>query len=295
MQDFNATNQINACGRCHSGSVRVSLLTGAPLPTGDADLGIVCATCHDPHQTNSNPVQLRNPLASLTDYYMPTNGSFASNYNPAINICAQCHNHAGASWTNTESEPHHSLQYNMMLGTVGELETGAAINLPGTHALSITNQCIDCHMQTQPYVNETQPAVTGHSFNVTSYALCVTCHGGTESSMALNVTEMTMEISNEVQQLKLDLDFWATNKAPASLMAKYGALAWEYTTPGSLNPSAGPGPDATEQASIPDNIKKARFNLYVVQNDGSYGIHNIISTETLLGDAEDWIEQAFDQ
>src|SRR5208282_5937331 len=123
VQDFNATNEINNCGRCHSGTVRLALLNGTALPEGDADVGIVCATCHDPHQTNSNPAQLRNPLASMKDYYMPASGAFTNYYNPNINICAQCHNHAGASWTNNAREPHHSLQYNMLLGTVGELES----------------------------------------------------------------------------------------------------------------------------------------------------------------------------
>ncbi len=101
-------------------------------------------------------------------------------------------------------------------------------------------------------------------------------------------------VSNQIQGIKFDLDYWATNKAPASLMAKYGTLAWEYTTPGGLS-SGGPGPDATEQTQIPENIRKARFNLYVVQNDGSFGIHNPDQAITLLDAAEDWIEEELDQ
>ena len=123
----NTKSQVNDCGRCHSGSVRLSLLEGTPLPTGDTQIGVVCVVCHDPHQTNGNPVQLRNPLASTNDYFMPTNGNFAKYYDPNINVCAQCHNHAGASWTNTAGEPHHSLQYNMYLGTVGELRAASHI------------------------------------------------------------------------------------------------------------------------------------------------------------------------
>jgi hypothetical protein len=76
------------------------------------------------------------------------------------------------------------------------------------------------------------------------------------------------------------------------LSAKYGTLAWEYTTPGGLS-SGGPGPDATEQLLIPENIRKARFNLYVVQNDGTLGIHNPAYAATLLETADDWIYEAF--
>jgi hypothetical protein len=318
VQNMNATNQISSCGRCHSGSVRLSLLeTNAlpdwdeagqfqfagvrlslletnALPEGDADIGIVCATCHDPHQAGANPAQLRNPVASTNDYFMPTNGTFASYYEANINLCAQCHNHAGASWTNNESEPHHSPQYNMLLGTIGELESGLAPYQPGSHALLITNQCVGCHMQTTPFVSEAQPAVTGHSFKVETYEICLNCHGLSESLMTSNVTFVAGAVSNQIQEVKFDLDYWATNKAPASLMAKYGTLAWEYTTPGGLS-SGGPGPDATEQSQIPVNIQKARFNLYVVRNDGSFGVHNPFYAETLLTAAEDWIQEELDQ
>jgi hypothetical protein len=289
VEDFNAPNQIDSCGRCHSGSVRLSLLETNALPTGDADIGIVCATCHDPHQTNGYPAQLRNPIASTNDYFMSTNGTFARQYDPKINVCAQCHNHAGASWTNTMSEPHHSPQYNMLLGTIGELDSGLPPYQPGSHALLITNQCVGCHMQKSRFVSEAQPAVTGHSFEVTTYNLCLNCHPFPEAL----ATFAMGTVSNQIQAVKFDLDYWATNKAPASL-AKYGTLAWEYTTPGELS-SRGPGPDATEQSQIPANIQKARFNLYVVLNDGSFGVHNPVYTITLLDTAEGWIEEELDQ
>ena len=68
-----------------------------------------------------------------------------------INLCAQCHNDHGASWTNSSAPPHKSPQYNMLLGTVGELDSGSAQYDPGSHGLLITNQCVGCHMQSAPY------------------------------------------------------------------------------------------------------------------------------------------------
>jgi hypothetical protein len=47
-------------------------------PPRRRQMGIECITCHDPHQTNGYPAQLRYPLASTNDYFMPTNGVFAS-------------------------------------------------------------------------------------------------------------------------------------------------------------------------------------------------------------------------
>ncbi len=292
-EDMNPAKRIKSCGRCHSGSVRLSLLETNPLPSGDADIGIVCSVCHDPHKTNAYPAQLRNPLASTNDYFMSTNGAFASQYNPKINICAQCHNHAGASWTNNACEPHHSLQYNMLLGAIGQGYSSLPSYQPGSHALLITNQCVGCHMQTTAFASGAQPANTGHSFQVYQYGLCLNCHVSVEPISFL-VTFVTSGVSNEIQQVVFDLDYWATNKAPASLMAKYGTLAWEYTAPGGLS-SGGPGPNAKEQTLIPEKIRKARFNLYVVQNDGSFGIHNPKYVAELVDQAEEWIEEELDQ
>jgi hypothetical protein len=284
--NFNSTNLIDSCGRCHSGSVRYSLFEGLPLPYGDADVAIVCATCHDPHQTNANPFQLRFPLASTNDYFVTTSGGFTNQVNPAINLCAQCHNHRGASWTNSAAPPHYSPQYNILLGTVGELASGLAPYQPAAHALLITNQCAGCHMQTSPFQGPGQPAVTGHTFTVDSYNLCLSCH----SEPGPLVQFVQGAISNQIQTLKQELDRWASStNAPASLYAKYNTRAWEYTMPGQLS-SGGPGPDATEQALIPVNIQKARFNLYLIFYDRSFGVHNGPYSVTLLDQAAQWIQ-----
>ena len=150
---------------------------------------------------------------------MPTNGTFAKLYNPMINICAQCHNHAGASWTNNACEPHHSPQYNMLLGTIGESDSGLPPYLPGAHALLVTNQCAGCHMQTTPFVSDAQPATNGHSFKVETYNVCINCHFTTSSPlneflMTLLVTTVTNEIASQIQTVKFDLDYWATSTMP---------------------------------------------------------------------------------
>ena len=51
------------------------------------------------------------------------------------------------------------------------------------------------------------------------------------------------------------------------------------------------GPNAAGQALIPDNIKKARFDLYLVVNDGSLGTHNWIFALNLLSASESLIFQ----
>jgi hypothetical protein len=86
------------------------------------------------------------------------------------------------------------------------------------------------------------------------------------------------------------LDQWATTKNTNSWASKYGALGWEYTTPGDLSNPTGSttivGPSSAEQGQIPQAIKDARFNLYLVSRDRSYGIHNAPYIRNLLETAK---------
>jgi hypothetical protein len=303
------------CGQCHSGSARLSLLNVRPLQAGDADMPVVCVVCHDPHAEHAytnvlNGIysftnllsgvsiiisnnqlgavytnQVRNPLSSTNNYSI-TNGTFASQYNPNINVCAQCHNDRGASWTNWNYPPHHSLQYNMLLGTVGEVPGGAPPNLPATHS-QLEKQCVACHMQTEPCQSATNAAITGHSFRVQLFNVCTPCHDGQGQEL---VQFLNFVVSTYVSQLKESLDTWATNAAPPELRS-YGTLAWEYANPGGLS-SGGPGPtNAALQSLINTNIQKARFNLYSVYNDGSGGVHNPFFSINLLSNAQVWVQQ----
>jgi hypothetical protein len=215
---------------------------------------------------------------------------FSNYYNASINVCGQCHNDAGASWTNSAAPPHLSPQYNLLLGTVGELDPPQT-HFPASHATKLTNQCVACHMQTTPFVSQAAPGDGGHKFTVDSYVVCAECHGtlATVPQFMQRVQQFRKGNALYIQQLTLDLDYWATNGAPAALRVKYGTNAWEYTAPGGLSPGALAGPNAAEQASIPTNIQKARFNVYIVFSDQSLGVHNPDYFLDLLDQAETWI------
>lgn len=299
VEDMNPAGRINACGRCHSGSSRLALMKGEdPVITvaNDANVGITCAVCHDPHRNRAwtnvlsgavTTNQLRYPVASTNDFFLATSGAFTNRFD--INVCAQCHNHRGASWTSSARPPHYSPQYNMLLGTVGELVPGIS-PWRAAHATSIEKQCIGCHMPKQGDGSDAHPAFVGHTFRVESLDSCTACHGSPEPLLAF----ATFAITSQIQTVKSYLDLWATTKAPEALRTKYGARAWEYTNPGGLS-TGGPGPNSSEQAQIPDNIKKARFNLYLVKYDGSYGVHNGPHAVSLLESARIWVEAELNQ
>ena len=302
-EDMNPPSRINSCGRCHSGTARLAMVNGVPASTiattltNDANVAITCAVCHDPHSlhvwTNvlSGVVstnQLRYPVASTNYYSLTTSSTFTNRYD--INVCAQCHNDRGAAWTSSSRPPHHSPQYNLMMGSVGVRADGSdpvTNPRPSSHAMFITNQCASCHMPTREYVSEADPAVTGHSFQVTSFESCRQCHPADPAGLVEFTKDFVIE--PRIQELLASLDRWATNYSPLVLRTNYGALAWEYTSPGELS-SGLSGPSTAEQNLIPDPIKQARFNLYIVNNDGSYGVHNALYSVDLLDDALLWVQ-----
>jgi hypothetical protein len=318
IPDMNPANVITNCGQCHSGSARLSLLYVEPPPTDDANIPVVCAVCHDPHaehtftnvlngvHTFTNKLtgegtvisntqlgavytqQILNPLASTANYSISMNAPFTNQYNANINLCAQCHNDRGASWTNWSEPPHQSLQYNMLLGTVGVLTNTTSPNLPGTHS-QLEKQCVACHMQTATNQSASPPVIAGHGFTVQLYNTCTPCHGAGQGQGLVQL--LNFIVTSKVSEVKADLDTWALTKAPVALRS-YGKNAWQYANPGTNSLSSG-GPCPTSymlQTNIPVNIQKARFNLYSAFNDGSGGVHNPFYVLDLLNTADMWVQ-----
>ena len=242
------------------------------------------------------------PVAAFTNKY---------NANLNINICAQCHNDRGAAWADTARAPHQSVQYNFLLGSVGQLLDGPATFNPGTHAglpsskiysisgtFYLTNQCANCHMQSD------SSDADNHTFAVTSDAVCYNCH--LTPPEILEQYYLTPAISNSVTTLITGMNRWAARQTNALLTAT-NVVAWEYTSPGGLtwsnnpagqviswslnNPVTFTGPSTAGQALIPDQIKRARFNMYLVLNDGSFGVHNPTLALNLLNAAQIWVSQ----
>jgi hypothetical protein len=311
-----SANNISSCGRCHSGSARLALINGlnpAVTLANDYDVAITCVVCHDPHQTNANPAQLRNPLSSTKDFFLTTSDVFTNKYNANtnINLCGQCHNDRGATWKDTSLAPHRSLQSNFLLGSVGELLNGSSTFSPGSHAglpgsasfsisgrFYLTNQCADCHMQSDGL------GAPNHSTLITSDKVCLNCH--LIPPAVLEEFYLTPVISNSVTTLITALNRWAANQTN-SLLATKDMVAWEYTSPGGLtwqtnsagnvtgwtlnNPVTFTGPGTAGQTLIPDKVKRTRFNLYLVLNDGSFGVHNPTLAINLLNAAQIWMVQ----
>jgi hypothetical protein len=124
-----------------------------------------------------------------------------------------------------------------------------------------------------------------HRMRLQAYESCLECHPLPEQ-----LTEFTkLAVTYQIENVKAWLDFWGATAAPEPLRSTYGSRAWEYTRAGKLSPG-GPGPNAEEQTLIPTNIQKARFNLYLVLSDQSYGVHNPPLAVSLLDTARAWVQ-----
>lgn len=303
-----ATGQARmlACGACHSGAVRMAMLTAkqnntaVTLPSGEeaATTGITCAVCHDAHVKTANGAQLRNPTHSTQafSYSTATNTTFAAQYDANVSICGQCHNARGATWKDTSRGPHHSQQYNMLTATIGYLVSTNAPRI-SAHATQVTGQCATCHVQSHSVASPTEenPNYTGHQFSPRLNS-CQPCHID-EADAASKVEATQTDTKRRIQALKTLLDQWATTKSDPALRAKYGTYAWEYSTIGDVTDPSGAlvaggakAPASAEQALIPDPIKQARFNLYIVAHDLSYGVHNAKYAQDLLKAGETLVQ-----
>ena len=165
-------------------------------------------------------------------YSTSTNTTFAAQYNPDIQICGQCHNMRGARWQDTSRPPHHSPQYNILVGQ-GAYDLGTSDHCRPRRG--IPNQCVQCHTHPHPADEPSleSPSYTGHAFEV-RFENCVVCHITTDA-VEQAVTNTQQELKTQIDTVRALLDSWATTKSPADLQAKYGALSWEYSTPGQLS------------------------------------------------------------
>jgi PKD repeat protein len=335
-----------SCGPCHSGATRMAMLrnyekgsTYLDLPSGAEAMaaGVTCAVCHDPH-ADVQAAQLRNPMRStnyytlftgsvtVTNYTTNTSGQvsseikyknnvFNAQYDPNVQVCAQCHNSRGARWDGRSKTwnmasnsmvlgtsqsfsrpPHHSPQYNLLVGIVQDdyfntNSLGVATNFLQRHGTSAsgssgvynTNQCATCHVV--GYAVNANTNVTGHTFALNTRGCTISgCHGSLPDYEAV-MEETEESLAHAVDLLnQWSLTFGTHLFGPVNA-ARYKENGWEYTTRGSLSTATNAGPSSADQLKIPNAIKQARFNLYMVSYDGSGGIHNPRYATALINDA----------
>jgi len=290
---------VNVCGQCHNtrGARWDGRGYGLLTTTNAVTNMVVTAAYTNQYTTNYNSY---NQIVGIVTNPVPT-GGWVTNYiatNYLATVTGLTTNISGFS-----RAPHNSPQYNMLIGilqpdylnstngkafyTNGPVNNG--IGIYATHSGITargssynTNQCATCHV---PSYTTTAGNVTGHTFNLDANGCAL---GGCHTSGWPDYPDYRTETTNTLAAVVDLLNTWATNNAPGLFTNynKYLQNSWEYTSPGPLASLTNSGPSSADQLLLPTNIMQARFDLYMVRNDGSLGVHNPTFIPLLLKDAE---------
>jgi PKD repeat protein len=285
-----------------------------------------------PTTADKRTVYTTNFMGAVTTNVVFYGTTFGSFYDPNIQVCGQCHNTRGARWdglafglitngttisvglttnvTGYSRPPHHSPQYNILIGIVQPdyLNTnglGVATNFLARHSGFSgspynTNQCATCHVPN--YAINANTNVTGHTFDLDTKGCAL---GGCHLSGVPDIGSTQVNTTNNLTRIVNLLTQWATNKAPAILGSAYNTSkenSWEFSTVGGLASATvvggvlvtNPGPSSGNQVKLPADIRQARFDAYMVLHDGSMGVHNPGYIRFLLTDAENKVLNQFD-
>jgi PKD repeat protein len=290
---------VNICGQCHNTrgarwDGRAYGLISNSVPVTNL---VISAAYTNSYVTNYN---LYGQIVGILTNTYPTGGTVT---NPVVTNVLVMTTGLTSVTNGFSRAPHNSVQYNMLIGilqpdylnstngktvyTNGVLNNG--IGLYATHSGIAarspynTNQCATCHV---PSYSTASGNVSGHTFNMDPNGCAL---GGCHTSGYPDYEDYQVQTTNNIAAVVDLLNRWATNNGPAILGAnysKYKQNSWEYTSPGVLASVTNAGPSSSDQLKLPAVIQQARFDVYMVRNDGSLGVHNPTFIPILLKDAE---------
>lgn len=256
--------------------------------------GLTCSVCHQPHNAEDNPAQLR--LSGL---------EAESAADSSTHICGKCHNRgavasaAAGSWRSSRGT--HSGQFANLMGYGGWNWGMVGIQGPARHG-TMEGNCARCHVSSTT-VNNASGAFAvqdvGHTFKVIpcrntdvgtggvdttdacteaqrDFSACATsdCHGSQESALhALEGTQSTIKAYTYLLWTDLDHDD-AIDAFPVDSGWLPRIMAHDAARPAGTKRLATSGADTVFTVA-----KGARFNVLTFGHpighaDGSWGVHN---------------------
>jgi hypothetical protein len=247
------------CARCHSTEGFIETLwTGLDTTANDIPLpqGLRCATCHDFHSSLDFENEPNHAIRTTSAVTLIADGSKIVEFeNEESNLCMNCHqartNPAddadGAAMVYIEEHygPHHAPQANFING-LGGYEFGALLSTSGSH--ESLSSCVDCHM------HEGGTETGGHTW-APGIESCTSCHDGATD----------FDINGEVTVIEGLMD----------------DLTAALITAGMLDAEGHAIEDVSHQA---DSVG-ALWNLLLLEEDKSIGIHNPAYAKALLNNS----------
>jgi hypothetical protein len=241
------------CKTCHTSEGFVARASGTPLAADyvvENPTSIHCFTCHAPHTNGDFSVRWTTDATLMNGASADLKGG---------NLCVACHRsrrdvrtYVKALTLSTRFGPHHGPQGDMLIGSNGYEYAGYEYEQTNHHSAT-TDGCLDCHMKTT-----LQNVVGGHSFNMSygaegaeilNTAACAKCHG--------EIGDFA-EVGGEYSQASVDI--LVAQLEVLLVNAGFITMDGETAVPNAVAVSAG-------QAG-------AVYNLLLVKEDRSHGVHN---------------------
>ena len=258
------------CKGCHTSEGFVARATGTTIPdVVDNPTSIHCFTCHAPH-TNGDFRVRWTAVATLM------NG--ASYDLKGGNLCVACHHSRRDIRTYVTAQttlsnrwgPHHGPQGDMLVGSNG-YEYASYTYERSNHRSATIDGCLDCHKKTT-----SRNVVGGHSFNmawdtgsgeILNTAACAKCHGTisdfSEVGLGTTLAQDSVDVLADALQARL-------------VTANLITVVDDVATPKSVKTSA--------------DSAGAVWNLLLVKEDRSHGVHNPKYIVGLLKSAIEFIQ-----
>ena len=250
----------NTCVPCHTAegffevNINSNHTSTAPYKSFH---GQTCAVCHDPHDSTGEH-QLRiaedyNSIDSVTHL-----ARYKTTGEPAY-ACDVCH-HLRPGTDIPGSRVHESHQTDMLNGTVGYRYPGVVYPNSKRHNTTDQDRCVGCHMAQASA--DKQNFVGGHTFSM--FAAANPDSGGPATDLYL--TEACQKCHSEIVA---NFDYKGTQTRVTELLDAVKARLVLSASGTPLYSKA----DMTA-GKITEAQMNAAYNWYVVNNDGSRGIHN---------------------
>ncbi len=258
----------NTCVPCHTaeGFFEVNFASAhtaaSPYKNGN---GQTCQVCHDPHEKGTEH-QLR-----LSEDYLSRDSLGVAKYKSdgtAAHACDVCH-HLRPGNELVGARMHESHQSDMLNGTVGYRYAGKKYP-EGLHGRYVTNRCVGCHMATAS--SDKSDYVGGHTFAVKATV--------TDSTGATHEYYNTQACTGCHADMGENFDYHGIQTRVTQLLDQIKAKL-------PLSSSGSPLYSTADYTSgkLTEKQYRAAYNWYVVNNDGSRGIHNPSLAVSLLEDA----------
>ena len=275
-----------SCAACHTAQGFAQSMAGEAVTTPSSPEPQTCAACHDPHDV-TNTHQLRK----IGDVTFP-NGEIAASPGVA-SVCYECHK--GRRDTTDAAQmfadlraPHHNVQAAIFEGFNAFEINGPYSNSP--HSAYVTTKCVYCHMADGPAHGEAgEHEVGSHSFNVTHNGVenfanaCNTtgCHVGNPVTSydrqafgnfdGLNGAQgVQTEIHGLIGVLRDEINSQLTTSAQLTVPGQIVEMSDSH---GRIHAFIA-GTEDDSAAVWTEAQFQAAYNLFLVEFDGSYGIHN---------------------